>query len=76
MANRPYWGVLDGNELEKRLGFKKFTIFNDFVYTSYAIVKIDETELTHLNDVKRTEGKPKVVCGVGTGLGICYVVPI
>ena len=60
MANRPSWGEISGDSLGKTFNIPVFTLYNDFVYTSYAIINIKDSDLICLTKAKKLDNQPKV----------------
>ena len=75
MPNIPHWKSDDGDELGKKLGFKKLIFINDFVGTGYAVqTKLKENvDFVILNRVQPKKNGAKLVIGPGTGLGMGYL---
>lgn len=59
-ANRPSWGEISGDQLGKTFNIPVFNLYNDFVYTSYAIINIKDSELVCLTKAKKLNNYPKV----------------
>ena len=75
LPNIPHWKLEDGDELAKKLGFKKLLFINDFVGNGYAIqTKLKENEdYVVLNRVKPKKDGPILMIGPGTGLGMGFL---
>ena len=75
LPNIPHWKLDNGDELAKKLGFKKLIFINDFVGNGYAIqTKLKENEdYVVLNKVKPKKDGPILMIGPGTGLGMGFL---
>ena len=76
MANIPYWGKTNGDELAKKLKVKKITFLNDFTCHGYGIQSNLKKDIDYIiiNDVPKTEGGVKALIGPGTGLGMGFLI--
>ena len=73
MTNRP-WAV-DGDAIASRCGIPQFRVVNDLAAAAAGIAALDPHERVELQPGHAVEGEPGVVVGVGTGLGVAYLVP-
>jgi glucokinase len=72
MTHRPW--ILDGAHIAHDLGIASATVVNDLDAAANGIAWMGERDLTTLQQGMPVEGAPRVVLGVGTGLGIAYIV--
>jgi len=72
MTNRP-WSV-DGDQVVNRLGIAKARIVNDLEASARGLELLPARELKTIQAGKAVEQAPRVVLGVGTGLGIAYLI--
>ena len=73
MTNRP-WAV-DGDTLARRFAIPRVRVMNDLAASAYGIEWMAPRDFKTLLPGKPVAGDPRVVFGVGTGLGIAYLVP-
>lgn len=73
MTHRPW--TIDGDALSARFGIRKARVVNDLVAVAHGIDWVGKTETVTIQPGKAVAGEPRVVLGVGTGLGIAYLVP-
>ena len=73
MTHRPW--TIDGDSLSARFGIGKARVVNDLVAVAHGIEWVDKREMVTIQPGKAVAGEPRVVLGVGTGLGIAYLVP-
>lgn len=64
------------SEMKKNLGFSHLEIINDFTAVSMAIPMMKPEHLIQFGGDKPVEGKPVVVYGAGTGLGVSHLVHV
>jgi glucokinase len=72
MTNRP-WNV-DGEQVMNRFGIPKVRIVNDLEASARGLELLPEKELKTVQPGRAVEGAPRVVMGVGTGLGVAYLI--
>jgi glucokinase len=79
MTNQAW--VIDGNELEAKLGLKVHVI-NDFTAVCFGLPLLDHSNSQEVLRLHRTDGKVaepqqglKSAIGAGTGLGVGFIVP-
>ena len=72
MTNRP-WDV-DGDMVRRRFNIARSRVVNDLEASARGLELLASRELRTLQPGKVVEGAPRVVLGVGTGLGIAYLV--
>jgi glucokinase len=73
MTHRPL--VVDGNALSDRLSIAEVRVVNDLEAAARGIEGLGPRELVTLQPGKMAFGSPRVVLGVGTGLGVAYLIP-
>jgi len=66
--------VLDGAHIARDLGIPHATIVNDLDAAANGIPWIERSDITTIQEGETAEHAPRVVLGVGTGLGIAYIV--
>lgn len=74
MTNRPW--VVDGDVLAQRFHLPKVCVVNDLVACAHGIPWTPARECVTLQPGRGAEDEPRLVMGVGTGLGISYLVPV
>lgn len=72
MTNRPW--MVDGDAVVNRFGIARVRVVNDLEASARGLELLPEKELKTLQSGKAVELAPRVVLGVGTGLGIAYLV--
>ncbi|MET0312764.1 MAG: glucokinase [Hansschlegelia sp.] len=68
LTNRTKW-VFDADALEKRFGFARVDLVNDFVAQAASLPYLDASELAAIGDARPTDAT-KAALGPGTGLGV------
>ena len=66
--------ILDGAHIAHDLGIARATVVNDLAAAASGIAWMGERDLTTIQPGMPVESAPSVVLGVGTGLGIAYLV--
>ena len=66
--------ILDGAHIAHDLGIAKATVVNDLDAAANGIPWLSPGDFTTIQDVPAADRAPCVVLGVGTGLGIAYIV--
>jgi len=74
MTNRP-WAV-DGDAISERFRVPKVRVVNDLVACAQGIAWVAPRESVSIQPGRASDTDPCVVLGVGTGLGIAYLVPV
>jgi glucokinase len=74
MTNRPW--IVDGDAIAQRFHVPKVCVVNDLVACAHGIPWVSARECVTLQPARAAETDPRVVIGVGTGLGISYLVSI
>jgi glucokinase len=72
MTNRPW--RLDGDRLGARFRIPKLRLVNDLAAAAHGLDDLEPRDLLVIQPGKTISGAPRVVIGVGTGLGVAYVV--
>ena len=72
MTNRP-WSV-DGDLVARRFGIPKVQIVNDLEASARGLELLPDRELKTVQAGRAVDGAPRVVMGVGTGLGVAYLI--
>jgi glucokinase len=73
MTNRA-WSV-DGDVIARRFAIPKARIVNDLAAAATGLGSLPPRDFLTLQPGKAAPGQPRVVLGVGTGLGVAYLVP-
>lgn len=73
MTNRP-WAV-DGDRIASRCGIPRFRVLNDLAASASGIDGLDDAERITLQSGHADPTAPRVVVGVGTGVGVAYIIP-
>jgi glucokinase len=68
LTNRKNW-TFDAQALEKRFGFQRVDLINDFVAQAASLPYLDASELALIGDAQPTDAT-KAALGPGTGLGV------
>jgi glucokinase len=74
MTNRPW--VVDGGAIAQRFRVPRVRVVNDLVASAHGIAWIPPRECVTIQPGRAVEGEPRVVLGVGTGLGISYLLAV
>ena len=74
MTHRPW--VVDGDAISQRLHIPKVRVLNDLAACAHGIEWLPPRDLHTVQPGHEAPSEPRVVLGVGTGLGISYVVPV
>ena len=74
MTNRPW--IVDGDAIARRFHLPRVRVVNDLVASAHGIPWVPARESVSIQPGRATDTDPRVVIGVGTGLGICYLVPV
>lgn len=74
MTNRPW--TLDGDALASRFRIPRLRVVNDLAATAHGIDWVASGECITIQPGEPAPDAPRVVLGVGTGLGVSYLVPI
>ena len=72
MTNRAW--IVDGTAIARRLGIPRATVVNDLAAAANGLEWLNPRDLMVVQPGKHVEKAPAVVLGVGTGLGIAYIV--
>ena len=73
MTHRPI--TVDGDAIGERFLIPKVRVANDLAAAARAVDTLSSRDLVTIQDGKAVPGEPRVVLGVGTGLGVAYLVP-
>jgi glucokinase len=73
MTHRPL--VVDGNTISERFEIADVRVVNDLEAAAKGIEGLGPRELVTLQPGKMAFDSPRVVLGVGTGLGVAYLIP-
>ncbi|NMP29153.1 glucokinase [Rahnella sp. SAP-1] len=61
-------------EMKKNLGLQHLEVINDFTAVSMAIPMLKPSDLLQFGGKSPLEGKPAVIYGAGTGLGVAHLI--
>jgi glucokinase len=73
MTHRP-WAV-DGEKIASRFPIGKVLVMNDLAASAHGIAWLGPSDCAVIQPGKDSPSEPRVVIGVGTGLGVAYLVP-
>lgn len=73
MTNRG-WSV-DGDMIARRFAIPRLRIVNDLAAAAGGLEALSSRDFITLQPGRAAPGEPRVVLGVGTGLGVAYLVP-
>jgi glucokinase len=68
------WSV-DGDAIARRFAIPRVKVVNDLAATANGLDLLRPSEIVTIQPGKASPGDPRVVIGVGTGLGIAYLIP-
>jgi glucokinase len=74
MTHRPW--IVDGDFVRDRFGIRKARVANDLGAAAHGIDWIPAEDIVEIQPGQADPGEPRVVLGVGTGLGISYRVNV
>jgi glucokinase len=72
MTNRPW--TVDGEQVMNRFGIPKARIVNDLEASARGLELLPDKELKTVQAGRAVDLAPRVVLGVGTGLGVAYLI--
>jgi glucokinase len=61
------------SEARERLGLRNLFVINDFVAQAWAVQRLQTTDFRQLKPGTAVPGRPRVVIGPGTGLGVAFL---
>jgi len=73
MTHRPI--TVDGDAIGERFLIPKVRVANDLAAAARAVDTLSSRDLVTIQEGKAVRGEPRVVLGIGTGLGVAYLVP-
>jgi glucokinase len=73
MTHRPW--TVDGDLISERFSIPKVKVLNDLAACAHGIPWLEARELVTIQAGKPSPADPRVVVGVGSGLGVAYLVP-
>jgi glucokinase len=73
MTHRPW--TLDGAKLAREFAIPRVRVVNDLAAGAYGVALVGPRDLLTIQAGKAVAGEPQVVLGVGTGLGVAYLIP-
>lgn len=72
MTNRAW--IIDGNTVARHLDLPRVTVLNDLAAAAQGVDLLEKSDFVEIQPGTAIEGAPRVVLGVGTGLGVAYLV--
>jgi len=72
MTNRPW--VVDGDVVMNRFAIPRVRVVNDLEASARGLELLPDKELKTIQSGKAVDAAPRVVMGVGTGLGVAYLI--
>lgn len=73
-TNSPW--VVNRNEIAEALGGARVELINDFSAVGHGVIDLKPKDWLQIGGTQPVAGRPIVVLGPGTGLGVCTLVPI
>ena len=73
MTNRPW--IIDATTLARRFAIPRATLLNDLAAAANGIDGLPARDLVTIQPGKADPAAPRAVLGMGTGLGVAYLVP-
>lgn len=73
MTHRPW--TIDGDAIARRFGLKQVRVVNDLAAAARGVEFLTPREMLSVQSGKAEPHAPRVVMGVGTGLGVAYLMP-
>jgi glucokinase len=73
MTHRPL--TVDGDAIAERMLIPKVRVVNDLAAAARGLDALGPRDFVTIQSGKAAPGEPRVVLGVGTGLGVAYLVP-
>jgi glucokinase len=67
--------VVDQEALKRALGLANVVVVNDFVALAWSLPRLDAVDLVAVGGGSASAGRPALVFGPGTGLGVACLVP-
>jgi glucokinase len=64
--------VLDADDIRQQFGVAKVVLMNDFQAACEGLDSLEADDLVSINAGQRLPGRPRVITGVGTGLGMAW----
>lgn len=74
MTHRPW--TLDGARLARAFGIPRVRVINDLAAGAYGVGLVGARDMLTIQSGRAIAGEPRVVLGVGTGLGVAYIVSV
>jgi glucokinase len=74
MTNRPL--IVDGDAIARRFRVPRVRVVNDLVAAAHGIAWVPSRQCVTIQPGRAVDTEPRVVLGVGTGLGIAYLLPV
>jgi glucokinase len=70
LTNLPW--VLDADDIRQQFGVAKVVLMNDFQAACEGLDSLEADDIVSINVGQRLSGRPRVITGVGTGLGMAW----
>lgn len=74
MTHRPW--TIDGPRIARQFGIPRVRVVNDLAAGAYGVGLLGARDMLAIQPGKAVAGEPQVVIGVGTGLGVAYLVTV
>jgi len=66
--------IIDGDRISRRFGIASVRIVNDLAAAAHGLDCLPSRDFLTLQPGRASAGEPRVVLGVGTGLGVAYLI--
>lgn len=73
MTHRPW--TIDGDAIAERFKIARVAVMNDLAAAANGLEWLGPKDFITIQPGKGSPGDPRVILGVGTGLGVAYIVP-
>lgn len=73
MTHRPW--ILDGDALARRFAIPRFRVVNDMAAAAFGVELLQSRDFLTVQAGRAVPDAPRVVMGLGTGLGVAYLTP-
>ena len=66
---------IDSDTIFRRFGIPRVRVLNDLAAAAYGLDSMGSRDVRTIQPGKAAPGEPRVILGVGTGLGVAYLIP-